>query len=184
VTPALDQTPSDYAGLVVVAVFKISSKYVGITWSLATRTRRITKLLKCITKTQSEPEPCYKKTQLWSRSHAYENRELRSRSHFIFTTAPQPWFFLRWRVRFPRIINNCSSLSDILTGGYTVVLALWNLPLSAKLCDFRWKSPDIMVTVRLSPGWYSSNVAVAVLVRETLHVCLSISGTVYSDCYQ
>jgi len=33
-----DQTPSDfdYAGLVVVAVFQISSKYVGITRSLAT----------------------------------------------------------------------------------------------------------------------------------------------------
>jgi len=37
-----NQTPSDfdYAGLVVVAVFKISSKFVGITRSLAT-TRRL-----------------------------------------------------------------------------------------------------------------------------------------------
>jgi len=30
----LDQTPSDYAGLVVVVMFKINSKYVGITHSL------------------------------------------------------------------------------------------------------------------------------------------------------
>jgi len=55
-----DQTPSDsdYAGL---AVFKISSKYVGIIRSLATRrTLGIPKLLKCIHKAQSEP--CYKKT--------------------------------------------------------------------------------------------------------------------------
>ena len=74
----------------VVAVFKISSKYVRITRSLATRrTLGIPKLLKCINKAQ--PEPCYKKTQLRSRSHAYENRDLRSRSHFIFTRAPQPW---------------------------------------------------------------------------------------------
>jgi len=69
-------TPSDfaYAGLVVVvAVFKISSKYIGITRSLATRrTLGIPKLLKCINKAQ--PEPCYKNTQLRSRSHAYENR--------------------------------------------------------------------------------------------------------------
>ena len=76
----------------MVAVFKISSKYVGITRSLATRrTLGIPKLLKCINKAQ--PEPLYKKTQLrsWSRSHAYENRELWSRSHFIFTRAPQPY---------------------------------------------------------------------------------------------
>ena len=33
----LDRTPSDYAGLVVVAVFRISSKHVGIIRSLATR---------------------------------------------------------------------------------------------------------------------------------------------------
>ena len=59
----LDQTPSDYAGLVVVAVFKISSKYVGIIRSLATRsTLSIPKLFKCINKAQPE------------RSHAYENR--------------------------------------------------------------------------------------------------------------
>jgi len=31
------------------------------------------------------------KTPLRNRSHAYENRELRSRIHFIFTRAPQPW---------------------------------------------------------------------------------------------
>ena len=104
-----DQTPSDfdYARLVVVAVFKISSKYVGITRSLATRrTLGIPKLLKCINKAQPErswsqvikkhssglkSEPRYEKTQLQSRSHAYENRELRS--HFIFTRAPQPWFY-------------------------------------------------------------------------------------------
>ena len=56
----LDQTPSDYPGLVVVVVFKISSKYVGITCSLATRwTLGIPKLLKCIS--QAQPEPCYKK---------------------------------------------------------------------------------------------------------------------------
>jgi len=55
----------------------ISSKYVGITCSLATRTLRIPKVLKCINKAQSVP--CYKKAQL------------RSRSHFIFTRAPQPW---------------------------------------------------------------------------------------------
>jgi len=45
----LDQTPSTsaYAGLIVVAVFKISSKYVGILHSLATRrTLGIPKLLK------------------------------------------------------------------------------------------------------------------------------------------
>jgi len=49
VTPALDQTPSNCVGLVVVAVFKISSKYVGIVRSLATRrTLGIPKLLKCI----------------------------------------------------------------------------------------------------------------------------------------
>jgi len=67
----LDQSPSDYTGLAVVAVFKISSKYVGITRSLAARrTLGIPKLLKCINKAQ--PEPCYKKSQLrsWSRSHA------------------------------------------------------------------------------------------------------------------
>jgi len=79
----------------------ICSKYVGITRSLAVRTLGIPNLLKCINKAQ--PEPCYKKTQLrsWShviktqlRSHAYESRELRSRSHFIFTRAPQPWYTL------------------------------------------------------------------------------------------
>ena len=52
ITPTTqDQTPSDfdYAGLVVVAVFKTNSKYVGITRSLATRrTPGIPKLLKCI----------------------------------------------------------------------------------------------------------------------------------------
>jgi len=71
-----DQTPSDsdYAGL---AVFKISSKYVGIIRPLATRrTLGIPKLLKCINRAQ--PEPRYKKTQPRSWSHAYENRELRS----------------------------------------------------------------------------------------------------------
>jgi len=69
-TPATqDQTPSnfDYAGLAVVAVFKTSSKYVGITRSLATRTLGIPKLLKSINKAQPEwnhvikntaPEPC------------------------------------------------------------------------------------------------------------------------------
>ena len=76
----LDQTPSDYSGLVVVAVFNISSKYVVIIRSLATRTLGILKLLKCINKTHPEPE--------WSRSHAYENRE--RRSHFTYTRAPQP----------------------------------------------------------------------------------------------
>jgi len=92
-----DQTPSefDYTGLIVVEVFKISSKYIAITRSLATRrTLGIPKLLKCINKAQ--PEPRYEKTQLrsWSLSQAYENRELRSwnRNHFIFTRAPQPWF--------------------------------------------------------------------------------------------
>jgi len=52
-----DQTPSDfdYARLAVVAVFEISSKYVGITHSLATRrTLGIPKLLKCINKAQPE----------------------------------------------------------------------------------------------------------------------------------
>jgi len=66
-----------------------SSKYVGIARSLATRrTLGILKLLKCINTAQ--PEPCYKKTQLRSRSrsHVYENRE--RRSHFIFTRAQQP----------------------------------------------------------------------------------------------
>jgi len=60
-----DQTPSDFDGLVVVAVFKISSKYIGITRSLATR-RSLgkPKLLKCINNAQPEQ----------SRSHAYENR--------------------------------------------------------------------------------------------------------------
>jgi len=51
----------------VVAVFKISSKYIGITPSLATRrTLGIAKLLKCINKAKPElePEPCYEKTQL------------------------------------------------------------------------------------------------------------------------
>jgi len=53
----LDQTPSDYAGLAVVVVFKISSKYVGIIRSLATRrTLGIPKLLKCINKAQPERE--------------------------------------------------------------------------------------------------------------------------------
>jgi len=77
-----DQNPSDfdYAGLVVVAVFNISSKYIGITRSLATRrTLGIPKLLKYIHKAQPEPEPCYEKAQL------------RTWSHFIFTRAPQPW---------------------------------------------------------------------------------------------
>ena len=56
-----NQTPSNYAGLIVVEVFKISSKYVGITCSLAAkRTLGISKLLKCINRAQ--PEPCYKKT--------------------------------------------------------------------------------------------------------------------------
>ena len=91
-TPTIrDQTPSDfdYAGLVVVAVFKINSKYFGITRSLGTRrTLGILKLLKCIDKAKTEP--CYKKTQLTSRNYACENRELRS--HFIFARAPQPWF--------------------------------------------------------------------------------------------
>jgi len=54
----------------VVAVVKISSKYVGIIYSLATRRAlSIPKFLKCINKAQVEPEPCYEKTQLWSRSH-------------------------------------------------------------------------------------------------------------------
>ena len=67
----------------MVAVFKIGSKYVGTTHSLPTRmTLGIPKFLKCINKAQ--PEPCYKKTQL------------QSRSHFIFTRAPQPC--LEWRV--------------------------------------------------------------------------------------
>jgi len=50
------QTPDfDYAGLVVVAVFKISSKYVGITRSLATRrTRGVPKLLHTKTPTPTE----------------------------------------------------------------------------------------------------------------------------------
>jgi len=98
-TPATqDQTPSDfdYAGLVVVAVIKISSKYVGTTHSFATRrTLGIPKLLKCI---KTAGAMLYStKTQLPSRSHAYENRELRSRSHFIFTRAPQPWSCLHIR---------------------------------------------------------------------------------------
>ena len=51
----LDQPPSNYAGLVVAAVFKISSKYVGIICSLATRrTLDILKLLKCINKAYPE----------------------------------------------------------------------------------------------------------------------------------
>ena len=43
----LNKTPSDYdyTGLGVVAVFKVSSKYAGITRSLATRTLGIPKLL-------------------------------------------------------------------------------------------------------------------------------------------
>jgi len=69
-TPATqDQTPSDfdYAGLVVVAVFKISSNYVGITRSLATRrTLGTPKLLKWINKAQ--PGPCYKKHSAGARA--------------------------------------------------------------------------------------------------------------------
>ena len=49
----------------------ISSKYVGITHSLATRrTLGIPKLLMCNNKAQPEPEPCCKQTQLRSASHA------------------------------------------------------------------------------------------------------------------
>jgi len=33
----INQTPSDYAGLIMAAVFKISLKYVGIMCSLPTR---------------------------------------------------------------------------------------------------------------------------------------------------
>jgi len=59
-TPGRTPSGSNYVGLVVVAVFKIGSKYVGITRSLATRrTLGIPKLLKCIDKALSEP--CYKK---------------------------------------------------------------------------------------------------------------------------
>jgi len=72
-----DQTPSDfdYAGLAVLPVFKISSKYVGITRSLATRrTLGMPKLLKCINKAQPER----------SRSHVIKNTapELKSEPHF------------------------------------------------------------------------------------------------------
>jgi len=50
-TPGQTPSNSNYVGLVVVAVFKIGSKYVGITRSLATRsTLGIPKLLKCINK--------------------------------------------------------------------------------------------------------------------------------------
>jgi len=73
----------------------ISSKYFGTTRSLATRrTLGIPKSLKCINKAQPEPvriRSHNKKAQLRIRSHAYENRELRSWSHFIFTRAPQHW---------------------------------------------------------------------------------------------
>ena len=73
----LDQTPSDYPGVVVVAV--LIQNYVGITRSLATRrTRGTPKLLKCINKAQPKPEPWNNKTQLRGRSHACKNRELRS----------------------------------------------------------------------------------------------------------
>ena len=73
----LDQTPSDYnyAGLVVAAVFKISSKYVVITRLHARgRTLGLPKLLKCINKAQPE----------WNRSRSHLQSEWnRSRSHFI-----------------------------------------------------------------------------------------------------
>ena len=76
-TPGQTPSGSYYVGMVVVVVFKIGSKYVGITRSLATRRKLgIPKLLKWINKAQSEP--CYKKTQL------------QSWSHFIFTRAQQP----------------------------------------------------------------------------------------------
>jgi len=82
-TPGETLSDSNYAGLVVVAVFKIGSKYIGITRSLATKsTLGIPKLLKWINKAQSEP--CYKKAQL------------QSWRHFIFTRAQQPC--LKWRV--------------------------------------------------------------------------------------
>jgi len=97
-----DQTPSDfdYAGLVVVAVFKISSKYVGITRSLATRrTLGIPKLLKCINKAQAEPE------------------RSRSRSHVIKNTAPElePEPFLRkQRAPEPEPLHFCKSSAALL----------------------------------------------------------------------
>ena len=82
----------------MVVVFKINSKYVGIIRSLATTTLSIP--IEIVNKvyqqstagTGADPEPCHEKTQLrsWSRSHAYENRELRSRSHLTFTRAPKP----------------------------------------------------------------------------------------------
>jgi len=59
-----DQTPSDfdYADLIVVAVFKLRSKYMGITRSLATRrTLGIPKLLNCINKAQPERSHVMKK---------------------------------------------------------------------------------------------------------------------------
>jgi len=75
-----------------MAVFNISSTYVGLTRSLATRrTLGIPKLLKCINKAQPEPEPCYKKHSSGAGAMLTKT-ELRSWSHFIFTRAPQSWF--------------------------------------------------------------------------------------------
>jgi len=59
--------PNSFRLLRPVSGSSISSKNVGKTRSLATRTLGIPKLLKCINKAQ--PEPCYEKTQLQSWSH-------------------------------------------------------------------------------------------------------------------
>jgi len=97
-----DQTPSDfdYAGLSVVAVFKISSKYVGITRSLATRrTLGIPKLLKCVNKVQPE----------------------RSRSNVLKNTAPEREPCLRkQRAPEPEPFHFCKcSAAPVLSGSFS-----------------------------------------------------------------
>jgi len=47
--------------------------------------------------TAPEQEPCYKKTQLRSRSHAYENRELRNRSLSSIKELPAVIFKKRYK---------------------------------------------------------------------------------------
>jgi len=78
----------------------ISSKYVGIIRSLATkRTLGIRKLLKCINKALQERSwnrsHVIIEIQLrsWCRSHAYENRELLVRCHSFLQEICSPEFF-------------------------------------------------------------------------------------------
>jgi len=137
-TDSYYSTPNSFRPPRPGSVNSISSKYVRITRSLATRrTLGIPKLLKCINKAQLEPELSWsrshviKKTQLRSRGHAYENRELRRRSQFIFTRAPQPWFWLHllrffitfwcgasktiWNCCWPWVIPSSSRAADPAT---------------------------------------------------------------------